>query len=149
MTDIAGLTFVLGGTRSGKTSRAMALAEAQATSRVYLATAQAFDDEMTDRIHRHQAERGAGWRTVEAPLDIAASLLSCPAEEVLLLDCLTLWLSNLMHAKRDVEGETDALLKAIRTRGGPVIVVSNEVGLGIVPETPLGRRFRVWRRVCP
>lgn len=142
MTDIADLTLVLGGARSGKTARAVTLAEGVSVSRIYLATGQAFDAEMADRIARHQDERGPGWRTIESPLDIATSLSACPVSDVVLLDCLTLWLSNLMHADRDLAAETDALLQAIRTRAAPVIAVSNEVGMGIVPETPLGRAFR-------
>ena len=130
MTDIAHLTLILGGARSGKTARAMALAEA-APTRTYIATGQAFDAEMTARIEAPQAERGAGWQTVEAPLDVAAVIRA--TQGMVLLDCLTLWLSNLMHAGRDTDAETAALLQAIAARPAPLICVSNEVGLGIVP----------------
>ncbi|MDF2234211.1 bifunctional adenosylcobinamide kinase/adenosylcobinamide-phosphate guanylyltransferase [Albimonas sp. CAU 1670] len=140
--------LVLGGARSGKTARAQAWAEALGPARVYLATAQAFDDEMADRIARHQAERGAGWATLETPLDLPAAVASAAAApgpaaaDVLLVDCLTLWLSNLMHHDRDPEAETAALLSALAGAPRPVILVSNELGLGLVPETPLGRAFR-------
>lgn len=137
------LTVILGGARSGKSSRAQSLAEELRPQRIYMATAQALDAEMEDRIERHKADRGAGWDTIEAPLDIAAAITQAGhAERVILVDCLTLWLSNLMHAERAVEAETSALIQALNTCPGPVIFVSNEVGLGLVPETPLGRAFR-------
>ncbi|WP_066674365.1 bifunctional adenosylcobinamide kinase/adenosylcobinamide-phosphate guanylyltransferase [Sphingomonas sp. CCH18-H6] len=137
------LTLILGGARSGKSSRAQALAESLADTRVYLATAQAFDDEMADRIARHRADRGAGWRTVEAPVDLPRAV----ADEgrpgrVLLIDCLTLWTSNLMHAEIDVAAAGDALIAALSAAACPVVMVSNEVGLGIVPDNALARRFR-------
>ena len=133
--------LVLGGARSGKSRYALALAEAAAPERVMIATAQAFDDEMAERIARHKAERGAGWMTREAPLELAQAL----AEEarpgrVVVVDCLTLWLSNLLLAQRDLEAATQEL--AALALAGAVIFVSNEVGQGIVPETPLGRAFR-------
>ncbi len=133
-------TLVLGGARSGKTGHGMALAEAAASERLYIATAQAFDDEMADRIARHKAERGAGWSTLEAPVEITEGIRG--ATGVVLVDCLTLWLSNLMHAERDIADATTDLLEAIRASRATVVLVSNEVGLGIVPETPLGRAFR-------
>ena len=133
--------LVLGGARSGKSRYALALAETAAPERVMIATAQAFDDEMAGRIARHKAERGAGWTTREAPLELAAAL----AEEarpgrVAVVDCLTLWLSNLLLAERDLEAATAELAELALS--GPVIFVSNEVGQGIVPQTPLGRAFR-------
>ncbi|SFH97503.1 bifunctional adenosylcobinamide kinase/adenosylcobinamide-phosphate guanylyltransferase [Albimonas pacifica] len=140
--------LVLGGARSGKTSCAQGWAEALGPARVYLATGQAFDAEMEDRIARHKAERGEGWSTVEEPLDLPAALALAAAApgpaapDVLLVDCLTLWLSNLMHHDRDPEAETAALLAALAQAPRPVILVSNELGLGLVPETPLGRAFR-------
>ena len=98
---------------------------------------------MSDRIARHRAERGEGWRTVEAPLELVAALeTEAGGGRVVLVDCLTLWLSNLMHAGRDVARETDALCTCLQRLEGEVILVSNEVGLGLVPETPLGRQFR-------
>ena len=134
-------TFILGGARSGKSARAQALAEAAGETRLYIATAEALDAEMEARIARHKADRGGGWRTVEAPLELVAAMDAADAP-VLLVDCLTLWLSNLMHHERDVEAESDALCKSLGRFEGEVILVSNEVGLGLVPETPLGRAFR-------
>lgn len=139
--------LVLGGARSGKTRHALEIAEGlhgdMKLAPVYVATAQAFDGEMTDRIERHQAERGPHWRTVEAPMDLAAAIRDASDDDtVLLVDCLTLWISNLMLADRDPEAEAEGLIAALNAAPGPVIVVSNEVGLGIVPENALARRFR-------
>ncbi len=133
-------TLILGGARSGKTTLALRRAEAGPGRRVMIATAEALDEEMAERIARHQAERGATWRTVEAPLSLAEALGDLAADEIAVVDCLTLWLSNLMHAECDPEAETRQLIAALA--GREVTLVSNEVGLGIVPETPLGRRFR-------
>ena len=114
------LTLVLGGARSGKTAVAEALAESAAGARVYLATGQALDAEMAARIARHRATRGDGWRTVEEPLDVAHALGRSRPDEAVLLDCLTLWLSNLMHHDRDIAAETTALLDAARACPAPV-----------------------------
>ena len=133
-------TLILGGARSGKTSLALRRAEAGPGRPVMIATAEALDAEMAERIARHRAERGPDWRTVEAPLALAEALEGLAKDEIAVVDCLTLWLSNLMHAGRDPEAETLGLIKALA--GREVILVSNEVGLGIVPEHPLGRRFR-------
>ena len=136
-------TLILGGARSGKSRRAQQLAEMAQGARVYLATAEALDAEMAGRIAHHQADRGAGWRTVEAPLDLVEALEAEAGQgKAILVDCLTLWLSNLMHAERDIEAETGRLCACLQGLPGEVILVSNEVGLGLVPETPLGRRFR-------
>ena len=136
-------TFLLGGARSGKSRRALALAESVSKRRIYIATAEALDDEMADRIARHKAERGAGWDTLEAPLALSQAITdSCHPEQVCVVDCLTLWLSNLMHHERDPEAETRALCAALKQANGPLILVSNELGLGLVPETALGRAFR-------
>lgn len=135
--------LVTGGARSGKSRQAQALAEALCPRRVYLATAQAWDDEMAERIARHQAERGPGWRTVEEPL-WPERHLSMPGE-VVLLDCLTLWLSNWFLREEQEQGRRAAaerLVQAVQDCPGPLVIVTNEVGLGIVPETPLGRAFR-------
>lgn len=139
---LPGLTLVLGGAASGKSAFAEALAEKSGTSWVYLATAQAFDAEMHSRIDTHIARRGAGWRTVEAPLEAAGVLEGLPAGAPCLLDCATLWLSNHMLAERDLAAEQARLLAALEGCAAPVIVVSNEVGQGIVPEAALSRRFR-------
>lgn len=136
-------TLILGGARSGKSRRALALAEKVSGRRVFLATAEALDDEMATRIARHKAERGAGWETVESPLDLVEALETAATPDVVcVVDCLTLWLSNLMHRRRDVERETARLCRALNARPGSIILVSNEVGLGLVPETELGRAFR-------
>jgi adenosylcobinamide kinase/adenosylcobinamide-phosphate guanylyltransferase len=133
-------TLVLGGARSGKSAYALRLAEASSRRPVMIATAQAFDAEMAERIARHRAERGDHWRTLEAPLDLAGALAEIGAEETAVIDCLTLWVSNLMHAERDVARETDRLIEAMGDK--ELLLVSNEVGLGIVPDNALARRFR-------
>jgi len=134
--------LVLGGARSGKSRHAQTLAEATGLRRTYLATAEARDEEMAARIAQHQAERGEGWRTLEAPLDMPDALGTVADSDVVLVDCLTLWLTNVMLGERAVETETEALVAALAAAQQPVILVSNEVGLGLVPETPLGRAFR-------
>jgi adenosylcobinamide kinase/adenosylcobinamide-phosphate guanylyltransferase len=136
--------LVLGGARSGKSAHAEKLARETGLSRVYLATAQPFDDEMRERIQRHQADRAdQGWRTIEEPIALATAIeRHSEPDNVLLVDCLTLWLTNVMLAGEDVAVMIDALLSAVAAAQGPVILVSNEVGMGIVPETPLGRAFR-------
>ena len=136
--------LVLGGARSGKSAYAQSLAEGAAPERVYLATAEAGDVEMAARIARHRAERGRGWTTVEEPLALVEALAARPGRATL-VDCLTLWLTNLMHAGRDVEAEVARLSGSIGALEGPAIFVSNEVGLGLVPETKLGREFRDWQ----
>jgi adenosylcobinamide kinase/adenosylcobinamide-phosphate guanylyltransferase len=135
--------FVLGGARSGKSRHAQALAEAAATGLVYIATAQAFDGEMEDRIARHRADRDDRWRTVEAPLALGEALKSEDGPDVVMLvDCLTLWVSNLLLADEAVAARVDDLVETIARLEGRVILVSNEVGLGIVPDNVLARRFR-------
>ncbi len=136
-------TLILGGARSGKSRRALTLAEQAADQRVFIATAQALDDEMATRIARHKSERGAGWETIEAPLDLSDAIEQGSASRpICVVDCLTLWLSNLMHHERDLDRETDRLCMTLERVRGHVVLVSNEVGLGLVPETPLGREFR-------
>lgn len=105
-----------------------------------IATAEALDAEMADRIARHRAERGPAWRTIEAPLDLAGALAEIDSQEAAVVDCLTLWVSNLMHAERDLDRESARLVAALGHR--EVFLVSNEVGLGIVPDNALARRFR-------
>ncbi len=138
--------LVLGGARSGKSAFAQSLAESAAPERLYLATAQAGDAEMAARIARHQAERGGGWTTVEEPLALAEILAgSARRGRAVLVECLTLWLTNLVFVGKDAEGEIFRLAAAIGALEGPVVFVSNEVGLGLVPETRLGRDFRDWQ----
>jgi adenosylcobinamide kinase/adenosylcobinamide-phosphate guanylyltransferase len=132
---------VLGGARSGKSRHAEQLLTQSPAPWVYVATAQPFDDEMRARIAQHQARRQAGWHTVEVAIDLAGALDQAAARPVL-VDCLTLWLTNLMLADHDIAGATADLSAALDRRGAPTILVSNEVGLGIVPGTPLGRAFR-------
>lgn len=137
-------TLVLGGARSGKSAYAERLAVETGLERLYCATATPFDAEMAARIARHRADRAdEGWQTIEEALDIAAVIRRDATPTcVILVDCLTLWLNNLMFAGQDVAVAQAALLEALREARGPVILVSNEVGLGLVPETPLGRDFR-------
>ena len=137
------ITLVLGGARSGKSRYAEALIEAAAGSGTYCATAEPGDAEMAARIALHRSRRGAFWRTVETPLAIAETIrAAADPDQPLLVDCLTLWLSNLMLAGHIVEHETERLCAALREAAGPVVLVTNEVGMGLVPETRLGRDFR-------
>ncbi len=143
---IARSLLVLGGARSGKSAYAQSLAEAYSRERLYLATAAAGDEEMAARIARHRADRGHGWTTFEEPLEITAALLTrAQPSRVVVVDCLTLWLSNLMLAGRDPGPAVTALAGAIGALAGPAILVSNEVGMGIVPDHKLGREFRDWQ----
>jgi len=139
-------TLVLGGARSGKSAFAQGAAEALAAESggrlVMVATAQAFDSEMAERIARHRADRGATWTTVEAPLDIVGALAALGANDVVVVDCLTLWLSNLMLDERDAAAAASELVKAVGRFEGALWLVSNEVGFGIVPDNVLARRFR-------
>jgi adenosylcobinamide kinase/adenosylcobinamide-phosphate guanylyltransferase len=134
------LTLVLGGARSGKSVYAESLLAGRPEA-VYLATAQAGDGEMAERIARHQARRGERWQTVEEPLDLAGALARHNGRPVL-VDCLTLWLSNLLLAEATVESAIDQLAASLPSLTGPVVFVANEVGLGIVPDNPLARAFR-------
>ena len=142
MTEIA-TTLVLGGARSGKSAFAERLVESSALDRIYLATATPGDAEMQARIAHHRLGRGDGWRTVEEPLELTQTLdRESTTGCAVLVDCLTLWLSNIMHAERDIETEIQHLAQWLSHAQNPVVLVSNEIGLGLVPETPLGRRFR-------
>jgi adenosylcobinamide kinase/adenosylcobinamide-phosphate guanylyltransferase len=136
------LTLVLGGARSGKSRHAEALAMAAPAPWIYVATAEPFDDEMKVRIAEHRVRRGETWRTIDAPLDLAGAIEGAPAGATVLVDCLTLWLNNLMFNNRDIDTETARLEAALAARQGSVIVVSNEVGSGIVPDNAEARRFR-------
>ncbi len=136
------LTLVLGGARSGKSRHAEALLESQPGAFVYIATAEARDAEMAARIRHHQARRGPRWRTVEEPLDLAGRLeAEADAECAVLVDCLTLWLANLMGAGRDIGAESTRLLATLEVLKGKAVMVANEVGLGIVPDNAMARRF--------
>lgn len=143
----ANVVFFLGGARSGKSRLAQELAEKLADSQtvapVYLATGQTFDAEMTERIARHRADRGPRWRTVECPINLPEAIGKEAVDgNVVLVDCLTLWVSNLLLSDVDIIQASDRLLSAIGNARCPLVIVSNEVGLGIVPDNALARRFR-------
>ncbi|WP_372884636.1 bifunctional adenosylcobinamide kinase/adenosylcobinamide-phosphate guanylyltransferase [Shimia sp.] len=135
-------TFVVGGAASGKSAYAESLVLNSGKPRVYLASMQAHDTEMQDKIAAHREMRGAGWRTVECPLDAVAALAEISHDEIVLFDCATMWLSNHLLAGSDLGAESRGLLAALDACRGQVVVVSNEVGMGIVPENALARRFR-------
>jgi adenosylcobinamide kinase/adenosylcobinamide-phosphate guanylyltransferase len=135
--------LILGGARSGKSAFAARIAGSSGLAATVIATATAGDAEMAERIARHRAARPASWRVVEAPIALAATLRAeCAAERIVIVDCLTLWLSNLMLAEAPLEPERAALLDLLPGLPGRVLLVANEVGLGIVPENALARRFR-------
>jgi adenosylcobinamide kinase/adenosylcobinamide-phosphate guanylyltransferase len=139
------LVFIVGGARSGKSAFALGRASNCQGPKVYIATAQALDSEMSARIDAHRLERGEGWETIEEPLDVAAAIAGLGAGSAIVIDCLTLWLSNLIHSGMDdgkIKEAVDALATACALSPSVVIAVSNEVGLGLVPENPLARRFR-------
>lgn len=134
--------LVIGGQRSGKSRYAEELVIASGLSPVYLATAASGDGEMRERIALHRARRGEGWRTVEEPLDLAGALARESGEGFhVLVDCLTLWVSNLLAAERSLDDETGRLLEELARVTGPVVLVSGEVGLGVIPDNALARRF--------
>jgi len=137
------LTLVLGGARSGKSRHAEALITAHAPPWTYVATAQAFDEEMTERIAQHKASRAEGWQTQETTHDLAGVVRThADSTTPMLIDCLTLWLSNVMLAEMDVPAACGNLIDALASAPGPIVAVSNEVGLGIVPDNRLARAFR-------
>jgi len=137
------LTLVLGGARSGKSAFAEKLVEAASPERLYLATGQAWDDEMRARIASHQSRRGDGWQTLEAPVELTEALQDNARDErPILVDCLTLWVTNLMLGEHDIEAAFERLAAALPGLSGPVVFVSNEVGLGIVPDNAMARAFR-------
>ena len=137
----ARLTLVLGGARSGKSRYAESLVTALPGPWIYVATAEARDAEMAERIAAHQARRGAGWRTLETPRDVVGAL-TAHGTTPLLVDCLTLWLANALLASADADAEIERLEAALEQASAPLVLVANEVGFGIVPDNPLGRRFR-------
>ncbi len=137
------LTLIIGGASSGKSAFAERLVVESGLSKVYIATAEAHDDEMTAKIADHKARRlGQGWRTVEAPLDLEQPLLQIQSGEVVLVDCVTFWLTNQMLDDADVEEEVDVLLNTLGAMTRPVVVVTNDVSGGIVPENAMARAFR-------
>jgi adenosylcobinamide kinase/adenosylcobinamide-phosphate guanylyltransferase len=142
------LTLILGGARSGKSTHALRLAAARGSEVLFIATAEARDGEMAAKIERHRAERPSHWRTLEAPHAPAAALDRAPAAPVVVLDCVTLWVSNLLLVDgatwEAAVAELDALLAWYRRSDSELIVVSNEVGLGLVPGDPLSRAYREW-----
>ena len=136
------VVLITGGARSGKSRRAETRAQNFPGRPVYIATAEALDIEMEERIGRHRARRGGDWIEREVPLDLAQALTETDGGGARLVDCLTLWLSNLMHAGRDWSREADLLAETLRQQRSPVVLVTNELGLGIVPDNALGRAFR-------
>ena len=136
------MTFIIGGARSGKSSHAEHLATRYPAPWAYIATAEAYDDEMRERIALHRSQRGEGWATIDAPLDLIDALGTVPDGRPVLIDCLTLWLTNHMLAEHDLVAECARLERCLAQPRGPWFVVSNEVGQGIVPDNALARRFR-------
>jgi adenosylcobinamide kinase / adenosylcobinamide-phosphate guanylyltransferase len=136
------IILITGGARSGKSTRAEARACAFPGKPVYVATAEALDAEMRERIAKHRARRGNAWLEHETPLELVAALVETDGRGARLVDCLTLWLSNLMHAERDWEKEAMLLAETLDRQNSPVVLVTNEVGLGIVPDNAPARRFR-------
>lgn len=143
MAELPKLTFVLGGASSGKSAFAEGLVVATGAPRVYVATSQIYDDEMAAKVRDHVAARGNDWHTIEEPLDMAKALSQVGEDQVVLLDCASMWLTNHIMAEHDLAVETEALIAALAACKGRVIVVSNEVGMGIVPDNALARRFRI------
>lgn len=143
-----GYTLVLGGARSGKSRYAQRVAEAAAaaaasgTKPIAIVTAQIYDDEMADRVAKHREERGDAWETIEAPLDLPQTIEALGEGDVAVIDCMTLWLTNVMLADKDIGQQTRELLVALKSTQAEIWVVSNEVGWGIVPDNALARRFR-------
>jgi adenosylcobinamide kinase/adenosylcobinamide-phosphate guanylyltransferase len=136
-------TLILGGARSGKSRYAETLGRAHGGSLTYIATGEAGDAEMAERIKQHRAARGPEWTTIEEPVELASVLArEAGPERFVLVDCVTLWISNLMGRQRSVPEEVDALCRAIGDAAGTVCIVSNEVGLGIVPDNAAARAFR-------
>jgi adenosyl cobinamide kinase/adenosyl cobinamide phosphate guanylyltransferase len=139
------VTFLLGGARSGKSTLATELASSWGGAVTVIATGQARDDEMAERIRAHRAERPSEWQTVEEPLELQGALSAVPDDTAAIVDCLSLWVSNLVERGDEDEqvlGRSERVVAIAQARTSPTIVVSNEVGLGVVPPSPLGRRYR-------
>lgn len=140
---MAKITFILGGARSGKSSYAEGIALDSKRKKIYVATAAVLDKEMEERIEKHRLQRGDDWDLVETPLDIAKQIKSSDYENsVILVDCLTLWLSNLLHNEMNITEQINILIESLKSTQADMVLVSNEVGLGIVPENALARQFR-------
>jgi adenosylcobinamide kinase/adenosylcobinamide-phosphate guanylyltransferase len=140
-----GLTVLLGGARSGKSALAVRMASADGRSVVFVATGRALDDEMAARINQHRNERPASWTTIEEPLDLPGAIAEAPADAFLVVDCLTLWTANALEAgwsAETVERTATGGATLAAARRAPTVVISNEVGMGVVPETPSGRSYR-------
>ena len=143
---MASFTLLIGGVRSGKSSLATDIGrrhQAGGGCVVIVATAEPSDHEMAERIHRHRADRPS-WPVIEEPLDLAGAIAAAPGEAMVIVDCLTVWLNNMLHHRGAFDPATDAspVVDALVGRAGPAVVITNEVGLGVVPATPLGRRYR-------
>ncbi len=136
------LTLVLGGAASGKSAFAESLVKGTGRGLVYLATAQIHDNEMRAKVYHHKETRGAGWRTVEEPLDVGRTLAAISGDQAVLLDCATMWLSNHMLAENDLAEAEAGLMAGIALSAAPIVIVSNEVGLSVVPDNKLARDFR-------
>jgi len=137
------LTLILGGVKSGKTKLALSIAEQENWKHYYIATARPIDEEMKERIEKHKQERGNKWKTIEEPIELAKALRSIPENSTIVVDCLTTWLTNLLVENYDYEKKIDELLEVLSEVKSEVniVLVSNEVGLGVLPESKLGRRF--------
>ena len=139
---MAEIILVTGGARSGKSALAERLAQSCGNKVIYIATSEPFDDEMQSRIDRHRARRDAGWRTVDAPLELPDMLVQTDGNAPRLVDCLTMWLNNLIYHNRDVADEVDRLIKVISEQQADLVMVTNEIGSGLVPQTAEARKFR-------
>lgn len=135
-------SLILGGVASGKSRLAERLVRQANRPRTYIATAQAFDGEMADKIKQHQLDRGPDWSTIETPIAVPEALKSIPENQIVLIDCMTLWLSNLILSENCPKDPSEPLLTAVRSSNFPIVTVSNEVGHSVIPDTQLGRRFQ-------
>lgn len=136
------ITLVTGGAKSGKSRHAEAIVRAQDGAAIYIATGQALDAEMAERISAHKAQRGTGWLTVEEPHDLCGALIRTDGQGTRLVDCMTLWLSNIFLAETEWQAALEDVLKTLAVQQSPVVLVTNEVGWGIVPMSEMGRRYR-------
>ena len=135
-------TLILGGAASGKSAYAENIVRKSKKSKIYIATSQAWDDEMRQKIIDHQKQRGPNWRTIEEPVDMPSALASTTEDDIVLIDCATMWLTNIMLGDYDLDKLTNGFMNAIFNCPAPVVIVSNETGLGIVPDNKLARDFR-------